>query len=253
LRGAVVHPDWTVRTADIAGTSEGLTVGLGCDIAINDSITTKTDRLAVVFYVLADAVNGGSMPTLYYGETRELPTEDTGSYPLTWTLRPALNSQANAGRFCSVIYGEDNTIHTAFYDAANLAPGYATISESGTLSGGQLIESSLFLSSGQETSIAINPETGRPAVAYYDITNAALRFAQMDQTGQWTTVLIDGDGDTATLPCCGSIRPPRPCASSITIRPAAACGGQPGVLQRPMGIENAVGGNTRVSSVHGAR
>jgi hypothetical protein len=48
---------------------------------------------------------------------------------------------------------------------------------------------------GQYTSIALNPRTGLPAIAYYNVTNGDLKFAAFNGTS-WSAVTVDSAGDT---------------------------------------------------------
>lgn len=47
---------------------------------------------------------------------------------------------------------------------------------------------------GQFTSIALNPVTNQPGIAYYDVTNKDLKFSSFDGSN-WITSVIDSDGD----------------------------------------------------------
>jgi hypothetical protein len=199
LRAAVVYPDWTFALRPVSGLYEGVNVGEYCDLAINRIGNDPPDRLAAVFHVVSNPFIAAPHPTLYYGEAMLTTPTAPGIYPMTWSFQPAVPGSANVGRYCSVTYGLLNRIHMAYFDDTELAPAYAVIDESGNSSGGELIEGSLFENSGHETSIAINPGTGRPAVAYYDITNAGLKYAEQTETG-WDVELIDADGDTGHDP-----------------------------------------------------
>jgi hypothetical protein len=199
LRGATIFSDWTYQTGTIVGPLDGVFVGESCDIAINRVGSNPPDKLAIVFYMLRNANLTEPQPTLYYGEATALPASNPGVYAPTFTYGPALLAQANAGRFCSVAYGPSDTIHVAYFDDNDLAPGYARIESGGNRSGGQLIEGSLFEHGGLETSIAINPASGEPAVAYYDITNAALKYAEL-AGDQWNVATVDDAGDTGHTP-----------------------------------------------------
>jgi hypothetical protein len=199
LRGAAIFPDWTSCTGRITGAAEGVDVGEYCDLAINKVGNDPPDRLGIAFYILRDTRISQAEPTLYYGECRTLATTPTTTYPLNWTFGPALIVGNNVGRHCSIAYGAGNTIHLAYFNDGTLSPNYATVDEFGNRSGAEAIEGSLFEVGGMETSIAVNTSSGNIGVAYYDITNAGLKYAERIGDA-WDVTLIDADGDTGHDP-----------------------------------------------------
>lgn len=83
----------------------------------------------------------------------------------------------------------------AYYDASNGELRYAA--RSGSTWSDVLIDADGDGTSsdvGQQPSLAVLPN-GQPVVAYYDATNAELRFAERSAAGAWSDVLIDADGD----------------------------------------------------------
>lgn len=104
------------------------------------------------------------------------------------------------GRFASIAYGLSGTRHISYFNDATLSPQYLRI-ESTDIATIETIESGFpFLASGWFTSIAVDPLTNEPAVAYYDITLGLLKFAQRIGANDWEVQFADTDLDTGLYP-----------------------------------------------------
>jgi S-layer family protein len=91
---------------------------------------------------------------------------------------------------------DDGRPAVAYLDGSNAELRYAERSAGGTWS------DVLIDADGDGTSTSVGSElslltltSGRPAVAYYDLTNGELRYAERSAGGTWSDVLIDADGD----------------------------------------------------------
>src|SRR5262249_44828256 len=60
-------------------------------------------------------------------------------------------------------------------------------------------EQGTFSAAGYYPSVAFNPLTNFPMIAYYDITNGTLKFAEKTSTG-WVKITLDNQSDTGYYP-----------------------------------------------------
>ncbi|MBI1784351.1 hypothetical protein HYR69_04330, partial [Candidatus Sumerlaeota bacterium] len=109
-----------------------------------------------------------------------------------WTLE-AVDNAGDVGRYCSIAYDTSGSLHVAYYDATNYNLKYAKRDiltgtwTKQTVDGGPEI-------AGLYTSIAVNPTNNRPSIAYYDLTNSALKYAEYNGA-TWVLTTVDVIGD----------------------------------------------------------
>jgi subtilisin family serine protease len=148
---------------------------------------------------------------------------DTESGPTTGALYPrldiynalALTNRRKTPRGVTVginsgagdiVYDQQGILHLAYYDAATRSILYATRDTNGRWSRTQVVDTSGD-DVGRQLSIAID-STGKPGIAYYDTTNADLKYAHftgrgwdvrtMDRVrnvGEFPSMAYDWDGD----------------------------------------------------------
>ena len=116
-----------------------------------------------------------------------------------WDVQ-SVDSVGDVGRYCSIAYDLAGNLHVAYHDTTNLSLKYA----SNTGLGGTWIPEVVdqdpnFNIVGYHTSIAISPLTGEPAIAYYDLTGARLKFAEKVE-GIWRVTVVDDLGDVGLMP-----------------------------------------------------
>ncbi len=96
-----------------------------------------------------------------------------------------------------VAYDKDGVLHLAFYDARAKTLKYATRSTGGQWSAVQTIEKP-GRDVGAYLSLAIDA-TGKPSIAYFDATNADLRYAHFDGE-KWTSQKADSSKSVGQFP-----------------------------------------------------
>ncbi len=109
-----------------------------------------------------------------------------------WTLMSVDNS-GDVGRYCSLAYDSSGNLHAAYYDGTNYNLKYARLDVGFGVWFTQTVDASPNLD-GLYTSIAINPVTNQPAISYYDLTAAALKYAEFNGVG-WNIQTVDDVGD----------------------------------------------------------
>lgn len=116
--------------------------------------------------------------------------------PFTFTLAPGTLG-AGTGRYLSLAWGEGSDLHAAYFNDKTYSPAYSLI---GTSTTQEAIETSTYNVAGWFTSVALNPATKKPAVAYLDVTRGALKYAERTEAGKWTVTTVDDQGETGFYP-----------------------------------------------------
>ncbi len=102
-------------------------------------------------------------------------------------IKETVASLGDQGTHASIAMDADDKAHVAWFDATNAQLKYAVREFDGwyveTVETGQV---------GQYTSVAVNPVTQYPAIAYYDFNNERPRYAWYDGAS-WTSETIEED------------------------------------------------------------
>ncbi len=174
--------EWHIRT--VAGHEPGRNVGRYIQLAINPEGTD----LALAFH---DADEQRSRCLV-----APLAGVDEPIHDLHFFEAPVvLNS--GTGRFLALAWGPENELHLACFDDNLQGPRYMRLSGSELVS--EEVESSTMNPAGWFLTMAIDPASGKPALAYHDIGRAALRYAERGAEG-WVVSNLDEIGETGLYP-----------------------------------------------------
>jgi len=91
----------------------------------------------------------------------------------------------------------EGVLHAAFYDSVKGRVIYATRATDGLWSKGQVVDASADV--GAQVSIAVD-NSGKTGIAYFDVTNTALKYAMQGGSGAWTATTLDSDKHVGTFP-----------------------------------------------------
>lgn len=111
----------------------------------------------------------------------------------TWQIE-SVDAAGDVGRFCSVAFDATNTLHVAYFDQTNFSLKYGVRTAPGVWQTEVVDGGAQFDLVGLYTSIAIDPLTDQPTIAYYDIIGSALKFARLT-AGGWVLQTVDESGD----------------------------------------------------------
>jgi hypothetical protein len=164
-------------------------VGEFCDLQIETEHTTSTGILGLAFYD-ADI---------------DKPIVATATVPapgpiisLNFLGNP-LNSNPGTGRFLSLTFGIAAELHIAYLNENGLDISGNPVFQIGYgLVGGAIerVDQEFLTHTGQWTAIGINEVLNQPEIAYYDLSNGALKFASRVNQNDWSVTIIDSLGDT---------------------------------------------------------
>jgi subtilisin family serine protease len=100
------------------------------------------------------------------------------------------------GKTFDTALDSQGVLHAAFYDTNNGDLMYATRDADGLWSTPRVIDASGDV--GAQLSIAVDP-TGKVGIAYFDVTNTAIKYANFDGF-RWLTKMLDADKHVGTAP-----------------------------------------------------
>jgi len=124
--------------------------------------------------------------------TPRMPTCDSRRTPGSWTVTN-VETAGDVGSHASVTGDAEGVFHVSYDDVTNKRLRYARRDVFGnwTL---ETVDAPAGATVGQFTSIAINPLTGQPAIAYYDVFNTNLKLATRP-TSAWSIETVNSTGD----------------------------------------------------------
>ncbi len=96
-------------------------------------------------------------------------------------------------------YDKSGVLHLAYYDPSTRKLMYTSRNEANSLWNTPVVVDSSNADLGQHLSLAID-QAGRPAIAYFDSTNADLKYATLNQGTHWSTRVIDSNKSTGQFP-----------------------------------------------------
>ncbi len=96
------------------------------------------------------------------------------------------------------VFDKSNILHMAYYEPATRKLMYTTRSDAGLWTTPTSVDNS-GAEVGQHLSLAMD-QAGRPAIAYYDATNANLKYATLSQGMTWSTRVIESTKSTGQVP-----------------------------------------------------
>jgi subtilisin family serine protease len=97
----------------------------------------------------------------------------------------------------SMAYDGNGVLHFVYYDPSKQTMMYGVRLNSNAMSTPQIVDTTGVIA-GQYLSLAIDPQ-GRPGIAYYDSTNADLRYAHFNGAS-WDLQTVDASGANGTFP-----------------------------------------------------
>jgi hypothetical protein len=155
-------------------------------LAINPAGT----QIMAVFYNSAEQ-------TLHYARA-DLPAAGSGDpFPTDFQDKP-LGTPMGTGEFCSIDYAPGGDVaYIAYFNNNTQGLDFATFD--GTTATIETVEQGIFNAAGYYTSVVANPLTNAPMIAYYDISNGALNFAEKSGS-LWTLTTLDNVADTGYYP-----------------------------------------------------
>jgi hypothetical protein len=164
---------WTVGTIDTGG-----------DVGQYASLAVMADGFPAVAYY---DVTGGNL---------KFARNNTVNGSGTWTTTTVVNTD-DIGQYASLATLAANVPGIAYYDVTNADLKFARNAAADGSGAWTITTIDSTGNVGQYASLVVLP-SGFPAVAYYDATNGALKYAVNDTTdgsGTWTLTTVDDTGD----------------------------------------------------------
>lgn len=111
--------------------------------------------------------------------------------------RVGRTSTLELGRSFATALDSQGVLHAAFYDTKTGRLLYATRNTRGLWSAAYIVDRSADV--GVQASIAVDT-AGHVGIAYFDLTNTALKYAWFNSNLRWATTTIDSNKHTGTYP-----------------------------------------------------
>lgn len=109
----------------------------------------------------------------------------------------------DAGRWATIVIGDDDTIHAAWFDADEGELHYAHGRAGTGFAAPEIVDGDGPATRGTHASLALDA-AGQPHIAYRDESKKTLRHAQRTAAGDWQTRGIDGCAGEPGCPVAGS-------------------------------------------------
>ncbi len=106
-----------------------------------------------------------------------------------WVNQSLEGTSGSTGQQCSIAIDQQGTPHISYISGPDYGGNYVV--KHAYLNGGSWAFESVASSQYTQTSIAINPVTDRPAIAYYVVPNGGLTLAS-ENDGTWSSLTVDG-------------------------------------------------------------
>jgi S-layer homology domain len=188
-------PKTSVVRAEAAGKIRSLPVVVDRD---GDGTSTNVGNTSAVA-LLAD-----NRPAIAYfdttnGELRYAERSASGTWSDLLIDADGDGTSIAVGSEVDLAILDDGRPAVAYWDGVNKELRYAERSAGGVWSDVLIDDDGDGTSTnvGRQLSLLVLP-SGRPAVAYYDVSNSELRYAERSAGGVWSDVLVDADGDGAS-------------------------------------------------------
>lgn len=112
-----------------------------------------------------------------------------------------VDTLGDVGMFSSLAIDENNSPHIAYFYADSAFLKYATWN--GASWDVEVVDNNSNLGGvGMYASLALGPTTGRPQIAYYDMNNTQLKWANLNAAGDWIIGIPDPSTTNDVGQCC---------------------------------------------------